>query len=367
MTKRNYGIELLRILSMTMIVILHTLRWGGIMDHIAPSSLGEHLGYILEMATFCCVNCFAMISGYVMCRSKNRFSRLLLLWLQVMFYSLGFLAVACLVFPEWIHFGALAESLLPISMRQYWYISAYVGMYVLVPVLNLAIEHLEKRTFGGMLLGCLLLFSMLATLPIKDVFCLRAGQSMLWLCLMYLLGGYLKKYAVVENCKASTGLWMYLIAVALTYGGKLLIGLIGTKFLGRQVYGDMLMQMVSPTVVLAGLGLFLFCAKLQISPKLEKPIGFFAAGSLGVYLIHVNVFVWENLMADAFAPLASLHPVLMVLAAVGCGMAIFLVCSSVDNLRQGIFRILRIPVLCQKAENLVTKAADKLLREKEKV
>lgn len=171
MTKRNYGIELLRILSMTMIVILHTLRWGGIMDHIAPGSLGEHLGYILETATFCCVNCFAMISGYVMCHSKNRFSRLLLLWLQVMFYSLGFLAVACLVFPEWIHFGALA----------------------------------------------------------------------------------------------------------------------------------------------------------------------------------------------------SLHPVLMVLAAVGCGMAIFLVCSSVDNLRQGIFRILRIPVLCQKAENLVTKAADKLLREKEKV
>ena len=160
---------------------------------------------------------------------------------------------------------------------------------------------------------------------------------------------------------------MYFGSVALTYGGKLLIGYIGTRFLGRQVYGDMLMQMVSPTVVAAGLGLFLFCAKLRVSPKLEKCIGFFAAGALGVYLIHVNVFVWENAMANAFAPLGSLHPILMVLAAIGCGVAIFLVCSAADNLRQWLFRLVRIPTLCQKTETVVNKLTDKLLREKEPI
>lgn len=367
MSKKNYGIELARIISMMMIVMLHTLRWGGIMDHVAPGSMGQQVGYILEMATFCCVNCFAMISGYVMCRSKSRLSRILRLWLQVMFYSIGFLAVFAAFFPERLHMGAILESVLPISMRQYWYISAYVGMYVLVPALNAAIEHLPKRTFAGMLLGCLALFSLLATLPIKDVFCLWAGQSMLWLSLMYLLGGYLKKYGVVEKGKASTGLWIYLGAVAATYGGKLLIGFIGTEVLGRQVYGDMLMQMVSPTVVAAGLGLFLFCARLPISPKLEKPIGFFAAGSLGVYLIHVNVFVWENGINDAFAPMANLHPVLMVFGVVGCGVGIYAVCALADIAREWLFRLVRIPRLCEKAEAAVSKLADKLLKEEEKV
>lgn len=367
MTKKNYGIELLRILSMTMIVILHILRWGGVLDHVAPNSLSQHLAYILQIASFCCVNCFALTSGYVMCQSRSRLSRLLRLWLQVLFYSFGFLAVFAVFFPQSLHMGALLETFLPISVRQYWYISAYVGMYVLIPVLNAAISHLEKKTFAGLLLGSFVLFSLVATFPVKDVFGLRAGESMLWLSLMYLLGGYLRKYAVVEKTKAATGLWLYLGAVALTYGGKWLIGLVGTLVLGRQVYGDMLMQTVSPTMVAAGLGLFLFCAKLPIKEKWGKVIGFFASGALGVYLIHVNVFVWENWMSDGFAPLANWHPLLMALGVVGAGVAITLVCSLVDVGREGLFRLVRIPLLCQKTEDLVSKIMDKLTREKEKV
>lgn len=367
MGKKNYGIELLRILSMSMIVILHILRWGGVLDHLAPGSLGEHLGQLLQSAVYCCVNCFALISGYVMCSSKSRLSRLLRLWLQVLFYSFGFLAVFAALSPQSLHMDALKETFLPISMRQYWYISAYMGMYVLVPVLNAAIAHMEKKTFLGVLLGAFALFSVLSTFPVKDVFGLRAGESMLWLCLMYLLGGYLKKYSVVERTKAATGLWLYLGAVAATYGGKLLIGLVGTWVLGRQVYGDMLVQTVSPTMVAAGLGLFLFCAKLPIGEKAGKVIGFFASGALGAYLIHVNVFVWENLMADGFAPLANWHPVLMVLGILGFGVAIYLVCALADIGRESLFRLVRLPLLCQKIEDLVSKLLDKLTQEKEKV
>ena len=127
------------------------------------------------------------------------------------------------------------------------------------------------------------------------------------------------------------------------------------------------MQMVSPTVVAAGVGLFLFCAKLQISPKLHKPINFFASGALGVYLIHVNIFIWENVMTNAFAHLATLHPVVMTLGVIGCGLGIFLVCATIDNLREWLFRLLRIPSFCQKIETLVTRATDRLLGEKEKV
>ena len=365
MTKRNYGIELLRILSMTMIVILHILRWGGVLDHLAPGSLGQHLGQILQVATFCCVNCFALTSGYVMCQSKSRLSRFLRLWLQVLFYSFGFLAVFALLRPEALHMGALKETFLPISMRQYWYISAYMGMYVLVPVLNTAIKGLDKKAFLGVLLGGFALFSVLATFPGKDVFGLRAGESMIWLCLMYLLGGYLKKYEVAEKIKATTGLWIYLGAVAVTYGSKLLIGFAGTLLLGRQVYGDMLIQTVSPTVVAAGLGLFLFCAKLPIGEKPGRVIGFFAAGSLGAYLIHVNVFVWENWMADGFVFLANWHPALMVLGILGFGITIYLVCALVDIGRESLFRLVRLNLLCQKIETLVAKLTDKLLREKE--
>ena len=86
---RNYGIDLLKMTSMLMVVFLHLLGGGGILDGLEQLSLGYEMMWLLETACYCAVNCFAMATGYIMCRTRFKYSRIIALWLQVVFYTLG--------------------------------------------------------------------------------------------------------------------------------------------------------------------------------------------------------------------------------------------------------------------------------------
>ena len=62
---RNYGIDLLRIISMVMIQILHILGNGGILNASIGAPVRNNVAWFLEIASYCAVNCYALISGYV--------------------------------------------------------------------------------------------------------------------------------------------------------------------------------------------------------------------------------------------------------------------------------------------------------------
>ena len=63
--EKNYGIEWLRILSMYMVAVLHTLGQGGILGSFKQGDLSFSIAWFLETAAFGAVDCFALISGYV--------------------------------------------------------------------------------------------------------------------------------------------------------------------------------------------------------------------------------------------------------------------------------------------------------------
>ena len=63
--KRNYGIDLLRMLSMFMIVNLHVLGQGGAMVRIVGDEAGYYAAWFLETCAYCAVDCYGLISGYV--------------------------------------------------------------------------------------------------------------------------------------------------------------------------------------------------------------------------------------------------------------------------------------------------------------
>ena len=83
--ERNYGIDLLRIVSMIMVVLLHVLGAGGLLE--ATFGINNKIVWLLEVFAFCAVNCYALISGYVGVNSKFKLSNILILWLQVFIYN----------------------------------------------------------------------------------------------------------------------------------------------------------------------------------------------------------------------------------------------------------------------------------------
>ena len=99
MQERNYGIDFLRIISMFMIVILHILGNGGILASVQTGSVKYHLTWFMEIASYCAVNCYALISGYVGIYSKHKLSNIFYLWIQVIFYTLSITLLFKIISP----------------------------------------------------------------------------------------------------------------------------------------------------------------------------------------------------------------------------------------------------------------------------
>lgn len=75
--KRNIGLDCLRIISMIMIVFLHYLSKGGLLRAENTSGIYHIIYYFIEALSIIAVNCYVLISGYFLIRSKFRWKKVL--------------------------------------------------------------------------------------------------------------------------------------------------------------------------------------------------------------------------------------------------------------------------------------------------
>ena len=113
--ERNYGIDLLRIVSMIMIPVLHILGQGAILDCAIPFSTNYNVSWLMETACYCAVNVYGIISGYVGYGKKHSISRFLELYMQVLFYTLPGLMGIAIYKPELVTVDALFETFFPFA------------------------------------------------------------------------------------------------------------------------------------------------------------------------------------------------------------------------------------------------------------
>ena len=139
--ERNYGIDLLRIISMFCIVILHCLGQGGILKNAVINSNQYKFAWFMEIFAYCAVDIFALISGYVSYskeEKRTKYSNYLNIWLQVVFYGLLVTGIFNIIKPELIHKRDYLLVLFPVTNGLYWYVSAYTGKAKREKVLSLS-------------------------------------------------------------------------------------------------------------------------------------------------------------------------------------------------------------------------------------
>ena len=70
-SKRNYGIDLLRMVAMYMVIILHVMYQGGILGNLSGNT--EYaVSWFIETVAYCAVDCYAIVSGYVGYREEEK-------------------------------------------------------------------------------------------------------------------------------------------------------------------------------------------------------------------------------------------------------------------------------------------------------
>ena len=66
--KRESGLDLLRIISIFMIIILHSLNHSGILQNITIGTFEYNISYLFQSLSIVAVNCFILITGFFIIR-----------------------------------------------------------------------------------------------------------------------------------------------------------------------------------------------------------------------------------------------------------------------------------------------------------
>ena len=363
--QRNYGIDLLRIVSMLMIVTLHVLGQGGLLG-VEGNEMKKTVLWFMEITSLCSVNCYALISGYVGYGRKIKASSFIKLWFEVVFYLFVFSIGFKIFVPEYVGTFQLFSSFLPISTNKYWYFTAYFALFLFMPFLNVLLDSLNKTEATILLISLIFVFSVFPVILLGkvwggDLFYTNLGYSILWLSVLYFIGAYLKKYPIRNNVKKCYCLFGALACAIISFVCKC-----GFSFLSRYIkytdkLSDLLTDYTSPTILLCAVFLLLFFSRIKINQRLNKIIALVGPTTFGVYIIHLHPNIWMWLQ-ERLVSYINLNVILMVLVIIGTVLAIFAVCSMIDMIRIRLFRICRINQLALKIEAMIRVCFNKVLK-----
>ena len=339
---REYGIDLLRILSMLMVVILHTLGNGGVLNNVKAGSVNYYVAWLMEIAVLCAVDCFALISGYVLYKPGFKLSRLIELWFQVFFYSVAITAVFFVIDRHSVSAKDVVLGIAPVLTKRYWYFTAYVGLFFFTPFINRAIDSFDKATAQKLITAVILLLSVFPALTTCDLFMTNTGYSMIWLIALYFIGAYIKKYNPFPFLK-KRNLLFYAVCVIAALTFKVVIEMIPFKFSCKSTFSNNFVHYTSPFILLAAVFLLLFFSQLHINSKSKiNLISFFSPISFGVYLIQVHPQMWTKVFLNRFVFLASSPTLILVLGTLVFSAAVYISLALLDFMRQCIFKLIKI-------------------------
>lgn len=355
---RNYGLDLLRCFAMAMIMMLHTLSRSGLLD-LGPGSAKYEIVWFMEIFSYCAVNCFVMLSGYVSLHSKFRLSRIALLWLQVVFYNVGLTVIVQAVRGQWDVIQIL-RSFLPVSADGYWFFTQYFVLSFFMPFINKLVQTLTLRQNGYLVIAMLIFFSvmpMFYAMPVniigefnENLFLTGRGYSVLWFVVVYTCGAVLRRF-IEENRfpKLHSVVWL-----GITILSDVVIWIIHYFCVHATPKASQyfVVAYTSPFVVIAAVGLVMFFSGLKFGKASNKLIAFFSSGAFAVYLIHSHSLIYD-IFKEQVSPIADMRIIKMLPALLITIVFVFLVCTVFDSIRAWVFKLIGINKLCSRLDRLI--------------
>lgn len=360
---RNYSLDLLRIISMFMIVCLHSNSHGGLME-IPETGFDAYriFSWCIQAMSVVSVDVFVLISGYFLCQQSFRLSRVFRLMLQTWFYSW----IICLIFIVLKRLPAVSSttisSVFAISFRWYWFISAYIGMSLLSPILNHVLDTCSRVQHLIAAVVMVLLFSTWCdVIPQADPFAVSSGSSLTWFITLYVVAAYIRRYVdlgkVKHTFKVFLGLSALLVAIMLVF-----------YFLSRKIslfasyaMHNYYFRFNSGIVLASAIALFLTFLKHQLySGILVRLVKFASPLTLGVYLIHDNPLMRDVIWKQLFPLNSMARDMLWIPKTVGSVVTVFVACIMIDFIRAKLFSLIESTSFYKKGMNAIDRIVPRM-------
>lgn len=243
---------------MFLVVALHINTVGGALEGSAAGSAQWWIADFVQIAAYCCVDCFALATGFLMAERGFRPGRIVSLWLQVAFYSVVTAAAWYFIVPGRIGLRYIASSFFPALTSKYWYFTAYFVLFFFTPFLNALLRALDARGRKMLLAALLVFFSLLPTFRPLNVIPLSGGYCFFWLAALYLIGGCVKLDRLYECASGKFFVLTYFSSAAVMLLWQLLFGADNVR----------LISYLSPTVLVCSAALLCAFCRMRVPDKL---------------------------------------------------------------------------------------------------
>lgn len=303
--ERLSGIELLKIISLMLIVISHVTRaLSSFSESMAPGSsvflpgmasrdvqtvvlnIFMQLGLLGNNIFFVCSAWFLI--GRIDKSRKKAVGLVCTTWVISILFLLGFLAAGKLSAKE------ITMSVMPTCFGNNWYITCYIIFLFIYPVLNKLIAAVSQREHLRIVMFSLLIW-VGANYVMVDWF--FPSRIILW-CTVYFLVAYMKLYGVKFVSRRRNGVILLSIGVVGTVAQVVVMNLIGLKLgalADRVLWWN---TNCSPFYLLVAIGGLMIAAQSKIS---SRAINYISGLSLFIYLIHDNLLLRTHVLPEVWA------------------------------------------------------------------
>ena len=155
---RIISLDILRIISMLMIITLHFFSYTNISNNIKLFSTEYFIRNFIMSISSIAVNTYILTSGYFGEQSKFKLSKLINLFLEVCFYSIFIYIILLVTNQIQLNYRELFFNFFPTLTRQYWFVTCYIGLYMIAPILRKMVYNLKREEYIFMLLIGFMLF-----------------------------------------------------------------------------------------------------------------------------------------------------------------------------------------------------------------
>ncbi len=322
---RDSNMELLRILAMLLVLVVHSCfhSLGNPTTEDAVSTpLPIFLRYVVQSASIICVNVFVLLSGWYGINVRIRgFAKFVF---QVLFFSIGFFVYHFISNLPTLSLDGFG-TIFALKGSDYWFVKAYIGLYILAPILNMYVEKASRHQLRNTLIS-FYLFQTIYGWYTSGASWFELGYSTISFVGLYLLARYVRLYTPsFSKYSYRQDLLIYLLIVLFTA----IVGFTLT-FKGHGM-DNILYEYTSPLVILSSLFFLLAFSKMKIQSKMMNWI---ASSAFAAYLFHTNRFFFDGVFCKQIVIWSNtMNTFQFAIYTMGWILLIFILAILMDKIR----------------------------------
>lgn len=328
---RNTSIELLRIISMIMIMF-HHFAYHGNFEWNFNEVILPHLWYdFILMGGKVGVDIFVLISGYFLIENTEKLfqpKKLLKFWGQVVFYSIMTYLLSVMLRLNAFEIKQLIKVCLPITYPGWWFASTYFMLYLIHPFLNKLLHGLSKTEYQYLILMMVLCWSIIPTATTQ----LFESNSLLWFVTLYGIAGYVNLYGGNQKLQSKHYFSLYFMVLIITYTVSTTFLFLGTKKEEWSTHAIDFFEIERLPILLMAITLFMGFVTLKMN--YHKWINMIASATFGVYLIHDSSYIRYYLWTNIFKINQYQDSTFLILYSILVVFILYVSCTMIDLIRK---------------------------------